>query len=73
MGHQNAVLAGLMEVKDISDITITIDCDGQDDIDAIDEMVDEYLGGAEIVYGVRSNRKSDTFLSALLPKVFIVL
>lgn len=58
-GHQNAVLAGLMEAKDLCDITITIDCDGQDDINAMDKMVDEYLAGAEVVYGVRSSRKTD--------------
>ena len=55
-GHQNAVLAGLMEAKDRCDITISIDCDGQDDLDAMDEMVDKYLAGAEVVYGVRSAR-----------------
>ena len=60
-GHQNAVLAGLMEARDKCDITISIDCDGQDDIDAMDKMVDEYLGGCEIVYGVRSSRETDTF------------
>lgn len=60
-GHQNAVLAGLMEAKDICDITISIDCDGQDDINAMDKMVEEYLGGCEIVYGVRSSRKKDSF------------
>ena len=60
-GHQNAVLAGLMEAKDSCDITISIDCDGQDDINAMDRMVDEYLGGCEVVYGVRSERKSDSF------------
>lgn len=60
-GHQNAVLAGLMEVKDKCDITITIDCDGQDDINAMDQMVDEYLNGCEVVYGVRSSRTTDTF------------
>lgn len=59
-GHQNALLAGLMEAKDNCDITISIDCDGQDDINAMDKMVDEYLQGCEIVYGVRSERKSDT-------------
>ncbi len=59
-GHQNALLAGLMEAKDNCDITISIDCDGQDDINAMDKMVDEYLKGCEIVYGVRSQRKSDT-------------
>jgi len=60
-GHQNAVLAGLMEAKDRCDITISIDCDGQDDINAMDAMVDEYRSGSEIVYGVRDNRDSDTF------------
>lgn len=59
-GHQNALLAGLMDAKDKCDITISIDCDGQDDINAMDEMVDAYLDGAEIVYGVRNNRDSDT-------------
>ena len=60
-GHQNAVLAGLMEAKDYSDITISIDCDGQDDINAMDQMVKEYYNGCEIVYGVRSSRETDTF------------
>lgn len=60
-GHQNAVLAGLMEAKDQCDITISIDCDGQDDINAMDEMIEEYYGGCEIVYGVRSERKKDSF------------
>lgn len=59
-GHQNAVLAGLMEAKDMCDITISIDCDGQDDINAMDKMVDAYLDGCEIVYGVRSSRATDT-------------
>ena len=59
-GHQNAVLAGLMEAKDQCDITITIDCDGQDDIDAIDDMILEYQKGNEIVYGVRSDRETDS-------------
>ena len=60
-GHQNAVLAGLMEAMDRCDITISIDCDGQDDIDAMDNMVDAYLAGNEVVYGVRSSRETDTF------------
>ncbi len=59
-GHQNALLAGLMEAKNKCDISISVDCDGQDDIDAIDKMVDEYLSGSDIVYGVRSDRKTDT-------------
>ena len=60
-GHQNALLAGLMEAKGNCDITISIDCDGQDDISVMEKMVDEYLGGAEIVYGVRNNRSKDGF------------
>ena len=69
-GHQNAVLAGLMEAKDKCDITISIDCDGQDDINAMDQMVDEYLGGAEIVYGVRSKRDTDTFFKRFTAESF---
>ncbi len=64
-GHQNAVLAGLMEAMEHCDITISIDCDGQDDINAMDEMVDAYLDGCEIVYGVRSKRDTDTFFKRL--------
>ena len=60
-GHQNAVLAGLMEAKDKCGITISIDCDGQDDLNAMDKMVDEYLAGCEVVYGVRSKRDTDTW------------
>ena len=60
-GHQNALLAGLMEVKDSCDITISIDCDGQDDLSVMEEMVKQYLDGCEIVYGVRKDRSSDTF------------
>lgn len=60
-GHQNALLAGLMEAKEQCDITISIDCDGQDDIHAMDEMVEAYHKGSEIVYGVRSKRVTDTF------------
>ena len=60
-GHQNAVLAGLMEAKDRCDITISIDCDGQDDIDAMDRMIEEYRNGCEIVYGVRAARDTDSF------------
>ena len=59
-GHQNAVLAGLMEAKDRCDITISIDCDGQDDMNAMDRMVEAYLEGCDVVYGVRSSRETDT-------------
>ncbi len=60
-GHQNALICGLMEVSGKCDITISMDCDGQDDINAIDGMVDEYLKGADIVFGVRSDRTTDTW------------
>ncbi len=60
-GHQSAVLAGLMEAKEKCDFTISVDCDGQDDINAVDEMIEKYSTGAEIVYGVRSARNTDTF------------
>lgn len=69
-GHQNAVLAGLMEAKDKCDITISIDCDGQDDINAMNDMVDAYLDGAEIVYGVRSKRDTDTFFKRFTAEGF---
>ena len=59
-GHQNALLAGLMTAKDRCDITISMDADLQDDVDAIDKFLDEYEKGAEIVYGVRSSRETDT-------------
>lgn len=59
-GHQNALLAGLMTAKNYADITISIDCDGQDDVDAMDKMLKEYKDGAEIVYGVRAARDTDT-------------
>lgn len=69
-GHQNAVLAGLMEAKDFCDITISIDCDGQDDIDAMDKMVDAYFAGNEVVYGVRSSRQTDTFFKRFTAQSF---
>ena len=70
-GHQNAVLAGLMEAKASDcDVTISIDCDGQDDINAMDEMVQKYLDGAEVVYGVRSRRDTDTFFKRFTAEGF---
>ena len=72
-GYQNAVLAGLMEAKDVCDITISIDCDGQDDITAMERMVDEYLAGAEVVYGVRSKRDTDTFFKRFTAESFYKL
>ena len=59
-GHQNAVLAGLMTAKEHCDAAISMDADLQDDVNAISQMVDKYITGADIVYGVRSDRKSDT-------------
>lgn len=70
MGHQNALLAGLMEAKSLCDVTISIDCDGQDDINAIDKMLSEYKNGFDIVYGVRESRKSDTFFKRNSARLF---
>ncbi len=72
-GHQNALLAGLTEAGKLCDITISIDCDGQDDINAMDSMVREYLDGAEIVYGVRSSRETDTFFKRTTAQGFYKL
>ena len=72
-GHQNAVLAGLMEAKQLCDITISIDCDGQDDINAMNDMVDAYLDGCEVVYGVRSKRDTDTFFKRFTAESFYKL
>lgn len=72
-GHQNALLAGLMEAKDNCDITISIDCDGQDDVHAMKEMVDAYYNGAEIVYGVRNNRDTDSFFKRTTAQGFYKL
>ena len=60
-GHQNAVLAGLMYAKEHCDVAITLDADLQDDINAIDEMLEKFKDGKDVVYGVRSSRKKDTF------------
>lgn len=69
-GHQNALLAGLMTAKDYADVTISIDCDGQDDINAMNQMLEEYCGGAEIVYGVRARRNTDTFFKRFSAESF---
>ncbi len=69
-GHQNALLGGLMTVKDKCDVTISIDCDGQDDINAMDEMVEQYWQGCEVVYGVRSKRDTDTFFKRFTAEGF---
>lgn len=72
-GHQNALLAGLYEALDKCDITVSIDCDGQDDINAVNDMVEAYLSGCEVVYGVRSSRKTDTFLKKSTARMFYKL
>lgn len=72
-GHQNALLAGLMTVKDHADMVISMDADLQDDIDAIDAMVEKYLDGVDIVYGVRSSRAKDTFFKKATAEGFYKL
>ena len=69
-GHQNALLSGLMEAKDKCTLTISLDCDGQDDINAVDDMLKEYASGSEVVYGVRSDRDSDTWFKRTTAQVF---
>lgn len=72
-GHQNALLAGLMTAREKCDVTISIDCDGQDDIDAMDGMIDAYLDGCEVVYGVRKKRDTDTFFKRFTAESFYKL
>ncbi|MGI5928343.1 glycosyltransferase family 2 protein [Pseudoflavonifractor sp.] len=69
-GHQNALLAGLMTAKDRCDMAISMDADLQDDIDAVDAMVDKFHEGCDIVYGVRSSRKKDTFFKRFTAEGF---
>jgi glycosyltransferase involved in cell wall biosynthesis len=69
-GHQNAVLAGLMTVKDMCDMAITMDADLQDDINAIDAMLENYYKGDQVVYGVRSARDTDTFFKRFTAESF---
>ena len=69
-GHQNAVLAGLMTIKDICDMCITMDADLQDDINAVDEMVKKYYDGNQVVYGVRSARDNDSFFKKFTAESF---
>lgn len=69
-GHQNALLAGLMTAKDFCDAAISMDADLQDDIDAVDAMVEKFAEGCEIVYGVRSSRKKDTFFKRFTAEAF---
>ena len=69
-GHQNALLGGLMTAKEYADMTISLDADLQDDIDVIDQMVEKYYDGCEIVYGVRSARTTDTFFKRFTAERF---
>jgi glycosyltransferase involved in cell wall biosynthesis len=69
-GHQSTVLAGMMEAKESADIIITIDCDGQDDINCMNDMVQAYQNGAEVVYGVRKKRTTDTFFKRFTAEGF---
>lgn len=69
-GHQNALLAGLMTAREKADMVISMDADLQDDVDAVDAMVDKYLEGVDIVYGVRSSRKKDSFFKRTTAEAF---
>lgn len=69
-GHQNAVLCGLMQAKEEADMVISMDADLQDDINAIDEMVDKYHEGFDVVYGVRNSRKTDTFFKRFTAQAY---
>jgi len=69
-GHQNALLAGLMTAKEKCDMAISMDADLQDDVDAVDAMVEKYQSGCDIVYGVRSSRKKDTFFKRFTAEGF---
>lgn len=73
MGHQNALLAGLMTVKEVCDAAISMDADLQDDINAIDAMVEKFNKGADVVYGVRSKRATDTFFKRFTAESFYKL
>ena len=72
-GHQNALLAGLMTVKNCADMVISMDADLQDDIDAVDEMIARRAEGYDIVYGVRSKRATDTFFKRFTAESFYKL
>lgn len=72
-GHQNAIMAGLETVVDICDMTVTIDADLQDDISVIEEMIDKYNAGCDVVYGVRNNRKTDGFFKRTTANAFYKL
>lgn len=69
-GHQNALMAGLMQARKSFDVAITLDCDGQDDIDAVDAMLEHFTKGCEVVYGVRSNRDGDPLFKRLTAEAY---
>lgn len=69
-GHQNALVAGLLTAKEYADVVISMDADLQDDINAIDGMLEKYYDGCDIVYGVRSARKTDTFFKRVTAEGF---
>ncbi len=72
-GHQNALLAGLLEAKDRCDVTITLDCDGQHDIEAVDRMLEKYQEGYEVVYGVRNSRTGDSLFKKTFSELYYKL
>ncbi len=72
-GHQNALLAGLMEAKDLCDVTVTLDCDGQHDINAVDVMLEKYAEGNEVVYGVRNSRTGDSLFKKTFSELYYKL
>ena len=72
-GHQNALLAGLIDCRDKCDITISIDADGQDDISVMEDMVNAFLAGCDVVYGVRSSRETDSFFKRTTAQGFYAL
>jgi len=69
-GHQNALLAGLMTVRPYADVTVSMDADLQDDVDAVDGMLEKYAAGTNIVYGVRASRETDTFFKRFTAESF---
>lgn len=73
VGHQFALTAGLLTAKDLSDVTVSIDADLQDDVAVIEEMIDKFHGGCDIVYGVRKERKTDTFFKRTTAQAFYKL
>lgn len=73
VGHQYAIMAGMMRVRQIADAVITIDADLQDDICAIEKMVDEFLSGAEIVYGIKTDRRIDSWTKRLTASLFYII